>query len=224
MGKQLQAFIFDLDGVITDTAEFHFLAWKALAAKLNIILTKEFNEKLKGISRMESLEIILEFGGRQHDFSDEEKHTLADEKNDYYQKLIKTITPNDILPGIKKLIYDCKKNNIKLGLASASKNAGTVMERLALKNDFDCIVDAKWIKNGKPNPEIFLTAASLLQVEPDVCIGIEDAVAGIEAIKAAGMFAVAVGRENIFEKADLVVESTNELVFDEILKHYYENI
>jgi len=223
MRKPLQAIIFDLDGVITDTAAFHFLAWKALASKLNIHLTKEFNEKLKGISRMESLELILAYGRSRHDFSDEEKLALAEEKNDHYLMLIKTITPNDILPGIKQLILECKKLNIKLGLASASKNAGLVMKRLALINDFDCIVDAKLITNGKPNPEIFLTAASLLQVEPEVCIGIEDAVAGIEAIKAAGMFAVAVGRQEMFGKADFVVESTNKLDFEEIIKQYYMN-
>lgn len=220
MGKQLQAFIFDLDGVITDTAEYHFLAWQELAQKLNIPFSREFNEKLKGISRMDSLEKILAFGGRQNYFSSEEKIALATEKNDQYVNLIKKLTPNDILPGIMQLIDDIKKNNLKIALASASKNASKVIEVLQLQQKFDVIVDAKTIKKGKPNPEIFLTAATLLHVDASACIGIEDAVAGIEAIKAAGMFAIAVGKKGVFEKADLVVETTDELIFEEIIKAF----
>jgi alpha,alpha-trehalose phosphorylase len=220
MKKQPQAFIFDLDGVITDTAEFHFLAWRQLAEKLKIPFHRKFNEELKGISRMESLEKILLYGGRQNDFIEKEKEELAAEKNEKYMKLIETLTPNDILPGIRPFIDLCKKNRFKLAIASASKNAGTVIKALGLTNDFDVIVDAKTIQNGKPDPEIFLTAAKLLNVEARFCIGIEDAMAGIKAIKAAGMYAVAVGKKEAFEKADYVVEKTNELVLEEIIKHY----
>lgn len=221
--KQLQAIIFDLDGVITNTAEFHYQAWKQLADKLNIPFNKEFNEELKGISRMESLEKILIHGNRQNDFSDSEKMMLAAEKNQQYIKLIERLTPADILPGIKQLIKDCKKKKIMLALASASKNARTVIKALGLDNVFDVIVDAKTIQNGKPDPEIFLTAANLLNVEVSSCIGIEDAAAGVEAIKAAGMYAVGVGKKETFEKADYVVEKNDELVFEEIIKHYYAN-
>lgn len=220
MTKQPQAFIFDLDGVITDTAEYHFLAWHKLATNLKIPFPKEFNEELKGISRMESLEKILLYGGRQQDFSKAEKEGLAAEKNQHYLKLIEKITPNDILPGIQPLIQDIKANGLKLALASASKNAFSVMEALRLKDDFDIIVDAKKVKKGKPDPEVFLTAAKLLNVDATACIGIEDAVAGVDAIKAAGMFAVAVGQTDSFKKADLVVATTDQLSFENILKHY----
>lgn len=222
MGTQPLAFIFDLDGVITDTAEYHFLAWQELAQKLNAPFSREFNEQLKGISRMESLEKILAYGGLQNYFSPEEKVILASEKNDRYLNLIGKLTPNDILPGISQLIDDIKKNNLKIALASASKNASTVIEALQLQQKFDVIVDAKTIKKGKPDPEIFLAAASLLHVDASACIGIEDASAGIEAIKAAGMFAIAVGKKEAFENADLVVETTNELVFKEIIKVFFE--
>lgn len=216
MKKQLDAFIFDLDGVITDTAEYHFLAWQALANELGITFTREDNELLKGISRMESLEKILEIGGRSGDFSGQEKEALASKKNNHYLTLITKISPSDILPGIKELLVAIKANGLKLGLASASKNAFTVMESLGLKDDFDVIVDAKTVRNGKPDPEVFLTAARLLDVNPESCIGVEDAVAGVQAIKAAGMYAVAIGSEESFPLADVVYRETGELSFEKI--------
>lgn len=211
MAKSLEAVIFDLDGVITDTAEYHYLAWQELAKELGISFSREFNEELKGISRMNSLEKILVHGGREMDFSDEEKQALTNQKNEHYRQLIQQITPADILPGIKDLIAEIKGLGLKLGLASVSKNAFTVMDALQLTNQFDVIVDASTIKNSKPDPEIFLTAAKLLQVDPVKCIGIEDAVAGIEAIKAAGMFAVGIGDKEVLKKADLVPVTTREL-------------
>lgn len=220
---QLQAIIFDLDGVITDTAEFHYQAWKGLADKLSIPFSREFNEELKGISRMESLAKILIHGNRHNDFSDSEKMELAEEKNKEYIQQIEKLTPDDILPGIKQFIAECKKNKMKLALASNSKNAGTVMKALKLENEFDVIVDAKSIQNGKPDPEIFLTAAKLLNVDAQACIGIEDAAAGVEAIKAAGMYAVGVGKKETFKKVDYVVSKTDELIFEEILKRFYVN-
>ncbi|WP_335869585.1 beta-phosphoglucomutase [Bacillus sp. 2205SS5-2] len=220
MEKLVQAFIFDLDGVITDTAEYHFLAWQALANDVNITFTREHNEELKGISRMESLEKILLLGNREHDFTDDEKQGLAAKKNDHYLTLIKEIAPSDILPGMKEFILEIKEKGLKLGLASASKNAITVMEALGLKDEFDVIVDSNKIAKGKPNPEIFLTAAELLQVDPRVCIGVEDAVAGVEAIKGASMFAVAIGPKESFKKADLVYASTGAVSLTEILSVY----
>lgn len=224
MTKTLRAVIFDLDGVITDTAEYHYLAWKALAEDLGIPFTRGFNEELKGVSRMDSLEKILARGGKQHDFSNEEKEKLADQKNRHYLMLIKNITPSDILPGVKEFISEIKTRGIKIGLASASKNAYQVMESLRMKDQFDAIVDARKIKNGKPHPEIFLAAAKLLQVEPDECIGIEDAAAGVESIKRAGMFAVAIGAKENFPGADLVYSSTAELSFEKILEIYNKNL
>lgn len=220
MKKALEAVIFDLDGVITDTAEYHYLAWKAVAEELNIPFSRDFNEELKGISRLVSLEKILIHGGRESDFTAEEKASLADKKNMYYRSLIQKLTPADILPGISQLISNIKEQGLKIALASVSKNALTVMKRLELKEQFDFIVDAKKIKNGKPDPEIFLKAAKQLNVEPVSCVGIEDAAAGIEAIKKAGMFAVGIGSRETLAKADLVYQSTSELDLNIIMKSY----
>jgi beta-phosphoglucomutase len=220
MSKPLQAFIFDLDGVITDTAEYHYLAWRALGEELGIPFTREFNEELKGVSRMDSLEKILALGSRENDFSLTEKKALATKKNEHYVRLIANISPDDILPGIKDLITEIKAKGYRLGLASVSKNAFTVMDSLGLKGEFDIIVDAATIAKGKPNPEIFLTAAKLLNVDPSACIGIEDAAAGVDSIKDAGMFAVGVGSETSLAKADIIYSSTEQLSLLNIMKAY----
>jgi beta-phosphoglucomutase len=220
MSKPLQAFIFDLDGVITDTAEYHYLAWRALGEELGIPFTREFNEELKGVSRMDSLEKILALGSRENDFSLIEKEALATKKNEHYVRLIANISPDDILPGIKDLITEIKAKGYRLGLASVSKNAFTVMDSLGLKGEFDIIVDAATIAKGKPNPEIFLTAAKLLNVDPSACIGIEDAAAGVDSIKDAGMFAVGVGSETSLAKADIIYSSTEQLSLLNIMKVY----
>lgn len=222
MTKPLQAFIFDLDGVITDTAEFHYLAWKALGEELGIPFTREFNEELKGVSRMDSLEKILTLANRENDFSLKEKEALASKKNEHYVRLIANITPDDILPGIKDLIKEVKEKGYKLGLASVSKNAFTVMDSLELRGEFNVIVDAATIAKGKPDPEIFLTAAKLLNVDPSACIGIEDAAAGVDSIKDAGMFAVGVGSEESLAKADIIYSSTEQLSLSNIMIAYQE--
>lgn len=220
MSKPLQAFIFDLDGVITDTAEYHYLAWKALGEEVGVPFTREFNEELKGVSRMDSLEKILSLGNKQNDFTQEEKEALAASKNEHYVRLIEGISPSDILIGIENLISDIKSRGYKLGLASVSKNAFSVMDKLGLTAQFDAIVDAAKIKNGKPDPEIFLKAAEMLNVEPKACIGIEDAAAGVDSIKGAGMFAVGVGSLDSLNKADIVYGSTKELSLDRIIAAY----
>ncbi|MFC4320537.1 beta-phosphoglucomutase [Litchfieldia salsa] len=222
--NEIKAFIFDLDGVITDSAEYHFLAWKALSDELNIPFTREFNEELKGISRMDSLEKILVNGQMSGAYSEKEKVQLATRKNAHYCTLIEQITPQDILPGIKELLIDLKEHGYKIGVASVSKNAFTVLSALQLNDMFDHIVDAKKIVNSKPDPEIFLRAAEYLSVSPEDCIGIEDAAAGIESIKSAGMYAVGVGSKDILKNADIVVESTNELTLSMILEKYNRNI
>lgn len=221
MTKKLQAVIFDLDGVITDTAEYHFLAWQSLAEELGIHIDRKFNEQLKGVGRMESLDKILTYGGQQSAFTEEEKLVLTNKKNNHYRELINNITPNDILPGIEKLIKELIERNIKRSVASASRNALTILERLNLVDQFDYIVDAATIKNGKPDPEIFLTAADFLGVSYENCVGIEDALAGVEAIKAADMFAVGVGEQNVLAQADVVVACTEKLTIDMIMAHFY---
>lgn len=209
MLPKLEAVIFDLDGVITDTAEYHYLAWKMLADRIGVEFDQEFNEKLKGIGRMESLELILEKSNTA--YTDAEKLEMAKEKNDYYVKLIEKITPNEILPGILDLLKELKENNIKIGLASASKNALTVLERLEIKEYFDYIVDAAKVKKGKPDPEIFMTAAEALNVPYQNCIGVEDAQAGVAAIKSANMFAIGIGDSEVLKEADLTLATTKEL-------------
>lgn len=210
----IEAVVFDLDGVITDTAHFHFLAWKELAGEIGIEIDEAFNERLKGVSRMDSLELILQEGNRQDDFPTEEKEKMADKKNLHYCEFLKELTPNDVLPGILPLLAEIKAEGIPVGLASVSKNAGTVIRALRLEEQFDYIVDAAKIKRSKPDPEIFLTACKKLQANPEKSIGIEDAQAGVDAIKASGMFAVGVG--STLEKADLKLNSSDQLQWSEI--------
>ncbi len=197
----IEAFIFDLDGVITDSAHYHYLAWKELADKINITIDEEFNETLKGVSRMESLERILKHGNRENDFSNEEKEKMATDKNDYYVSLIEQITSKDILPGIEGLLKEIRANGIKIGLASASKNALLVLGNLQLLEYFDFIADAAICKNSKPAPDIFLMAAEGLNVNPVNCIGVEDASAGVEAINTAGMYSVGVGEQSVLNES-----------------------
>lgn len=209
---QLEAVIFDLDGVITDTVEYHYLAWKQIADELGIPFDRDYNENLKGISRMESLELILKLGDRQ--YSLDEKKKLAEKKNDYYQELIDRMTPADLLPGIASLLAALKARGIKIGLASVSKNARKVIEKLQITDYFDYVVDPATVRKGKPDPEIFLVCAEHMRVPVQNCVGIEDAEAGIAAIKAANMKAVGVGRPDMMHQADIAVQDTSRLTVD----------
>ncbi|KKI89052.1 beta-phosphoglucomutase [Bacillus sp. SA1-12] len=216
--KRIEAVVFDLDGVITDTAHFHFLAWKQLAEEFGIVIDEVFNERLKGVSRMDSLELILQEGNRQNEFSMAQKEEMAAKKNAHYCEFLKELTPDDVLPGIKELIAAIKEEGIPIGLASVSKNAGTVLKALQLEGIFDYCADAAKISKSKPDPEIFLTACSGLGANPARSIGIEDAQAGIESIKASGMFAVGVGPS--LAKADYTVDTTSQLVWEKVKAAY----
>ncbi|WP_142828348.1 beta-phosphoglucomutase [Planococcus soli] len=215
-----KAFIYDLDGIITDTAEFHFLAWQKLADEIGIPIDRKFNEQLKGINRMDSLDRILELGTSGRVLSDSEKVTLATRKNEYYLELIESINPSHILPGIELLLQKNKQQHIKIALGSASNNAPAILDKLQLTGYFDYIVDASKVKKGKPDPETFTTAAAALGVAPDDCVGIEDAAAGVESINRAGMFSVAVGDAHHLAAADYLVEDTAQLIFEDIIAHY----
>ncbi|PLK43677.1 beta-phosphoglucomutase [Emticicia sp. TH156] len=201
----IKAFLFDLDGVIVDTAIYHYQAWRQMANDLGFDITEEFNEKLKGISRMESLDIILQHGHLQ--LSEERKNELATRKNENYLQLVSKMTPADILPGVTDFFTQLKKNNIKTALGSVSKNAGLILERIGMLNDFDAIIDGNKIAKGKPDPEVFLKGAEELEVSPAECLVFEDAVAGVEAAKAGGMKAVGIGKKEVLTKADLVFEN-----------------
>ncbi len=218
--RRLEAIIFDLDGVITDTAEYHFLAWKALAEEIGMKIDRDFNHRLKGVGRMESLDLILSHGGKQGEFSSDEKERLAKKKNEHYKQLIRRLTPRDILPGIESFLKEIKQQGIKIGLASSSKNALTVLDALQLTSRFDAIVDANKIVRGKPDPEIFLTAARMLSVPPQHCVGIEDAVSGVKAINGAAMFSVGVGDDQVLHEADYVVSDTSELDLQSVMSRY----
>jgi len=215
-----QAVLFDLDGVITDSAEFHYLAWKNLANRLGIPFDREINERLKGVPRMDSLEIILEKDSVPNRYSEEEKEALAKEKNDEYVILINTITPKDILPGIHELLVDLKDRGIKTAIASASKNAPLIVERLEVGHLFDYVADAGAVKQQKPAPDIFLACSDYLSISPASCVGVEDAAAGIIAIKAAGMAAIGIGSPDNLKGADLLLPTTAELTYERIEEAY----
>lgn len=200
-----RAVIFDLDGVITDTARYHYLAWKRLAETQGVHFDEAFNEHLKGIDRMGSLDLILASATRV--YTAEEKLALATEKNEHYKELIATMSPDDLLPGAVQALDDCRAAGLKIGLASVSRNAFTVLDRLGITGKFDYVVDAGTIARGKPDPEIFLAAATALGVLPADCFGVEDAVAGVASIKSAGMYAVGVGDPHTLQQADVVIPS-----------------
>lgn len=202
----IKAVIFDLDGVIVDTAHYHFIAWQRLAKELGISFTEKENERLKGVSRMHSLEIILEIGGVT--LSEEKKEELATKKNSWFVEYIEAIRPEEIFKGVKEMLQGLRTQGFKVALASSSKNADTVLRLLQIKNMFDAVVDGTMIKNSKPDPEIFLLAASKLGVSPDVCVVFEDAEAGVEAALAAGMKCVGVGSADQLGKAHAIVKST----------------
>ncbi|EAE0857832.1 beta-phosphoglucomutase [Listeria monocytogenes] len=209
MTTALKGVVFDLDGVITDTAHYHYLAWKKTAESIGIEFDEAFNENLKGVSRIDSLLLILKKDGRENDFTEEQIEALAADKNDFYVSLLKEITPADVLPGIKELIVDLKKQNLKCAIASVSKNAQTVLSALEMEQEFDYIVDAAKITKSKPDPEIFVEACCGLGLETSEVVGIEDAQAGIEAINAAGIVSVGVGSG--LRDADMTVKSTGLL-------------
>lgn len=222
MSSSIKAFIFDLDGVIVDSAEYHYQAWGQLAMELGIPFDRTHNERLKGVSRMESLELILE-NSKDHAYTPSEKMLLADRKNDNYKQLIEQISPGDLLPGIGRLLQDLREADIRIGLASASHNAPIIVQRLQIASYIDVIVDPGTLRKGKPDPEIFLTAASLLGVPPESCIGIEDAEAGVQAIKSAGMFAVGVGDPVSMQAADMIIQYGEEMSYS-IIVDYYHNM
>ena len=212
----MKAVIFDLDGIITDTAKYHYIAWKNMAKKIGIEIDEVFNEKLKGISRMGSLELILEQGGKTGVFSAAEKDQLAAEKNAEYLELLKELNAADILPGIKTLLEQLRAANYGVALASASKNAPQILAALGIEEHFPVIADPAAVKAGKPAPDIFLAAAAQLGAEPKNCVGIEDAEAGVRAIRAAGMKSIAVGTDEAITNsgADIIVSKTEHVTIE----------
>jgi len=218
--NRVEACIFDLDGVVVDTAKYHFIAWKALANELGFDFTLEENERLKGVSRMQSLEILLEIGGIQ--FPVVQKLAMAEKKNALYVSYIEKMTPEEILPGVENFLRELKSKGIKTALGSASKNAPMILERIRLSKMFDAVVDGNSITEAKPNPEVFLKGAQKLGILPENCVVFEDAIAGVEAAKNANMYCVGIGESKILGLADLVIPGFDWFTFEQ-LRNKLEN-
>lgn len=212
----LKGLLFDLDGVLTDSAKFHLQAWSQLATQLGITLTPAEREGLRGRSRLDSLNLILAAGAQEDRFSAAEKTALTDQKNAVYLKLIQTMTPVDILPGIPQLLKDAQAAGLKMAIASASRNAPTILDHLGLAASFDAIVDPATLHRGKPDPEIYQQAQALLGLQTAEVIGFEDASAGVAAIKAAGQFAVGIGDARRLAAADYLVKDTAALQLSQL--------
>ena len=204
----IEAVIFDLDGVIVTTDDYHYEAWKKIADQENIYFDREINERLRGVSRMESLDIILEKSSKI--YNEEEKIELATRKNDYYKNLLENLTKEDILPGILETLNFLENKKIKTAIGSSSKNTMFILNKIGLTNRFDAIVDGTMIKNSKPDPEVFLQAAEKVGIKTEKCLVIEDADAGVEAGKRAGMRVLGVGSAKNNENADYKSENMEE--------------
>ncbi len=198
-----RGFLFDLDGVLVDTAVFHFAAWRALARSLGFDIDEAFNETLKGISRMDSLDRILEKGGIVA--TSEQKEAWATQKNRHYLELVQSMTPGDVLPGVKHFLEEARRIGIPMALGSASKNAGLILERTGISAYLDAVIDGNEVTRSKPDPEVFLKGAAALGLSPEACIVFEDAYAGIAAGKAAGAKTVGIGKKEDLPNADLLV-------------------
>lgn len=219
MGK-VKACLFDLDGVIVDTAKYHYIAWKEMANELGFDFTLEDNERLKGVSRMTSLDILLSIGNIEK--SEEEKRLLATKKNENYLTYILKMGPEEILPGTKAFLALLQHEGIKIALGSASKNAMTILERLELTQYFEAIVDGTKVSKAKPDPEVFLKGAEALKVLPEECVVFEDAEAGVEAAIAGGMKCVGIGKPDVLGKANLVVDGLHKMNLQKLRLLYDE--
>lgn len=211
----IKACIFDLDGVIVDTAKYHYLAWKELARGLDFDFTEKDNEQLKGVSRMRSLDILLEIGNKRID--DETKLNYAEQKNKRYLEYIIKMTPEEILPGVIDFLDELKSKNIKIALGSASKNAMTILKQVKLTNHFDVVIDGTKVSKAKPDPEVFLKGAEELCVNPIECIVFEDAEAGIDAALNGGFKCIGIGSTEVLGKADYVMQGFENVSFNDVI-------
>jgi len=212
----LKACIFDLDGVIVDTAKYHYLAWKRLAKNLGFTFTEQDNERLKGVSRFDSLKILLSIGKIEK--KEQEFEELAAIKNQWYVEYVSRLTPSEILPGTLEILDFLKKRNIPVAIGSSSRNARIILNCIGLENAFDSIVDGTRIAKAKPDPEVFTKAADDLGVNYSECIVFEDAFTGIEAAKNAGMKAIGIGAPDILIQADMVVPSLDKLDYNKLFE------
>jgi beta-phosphoglucomutase len=210
----IKACIFDLDGVIVDTAIYHYSAWRRLANQLGFDFTEEQNEELKGISRIESLKIILNWGAVSK--SEGELQELATLKNTWYVEMITKMTPDEILPGAKEFLELVRAHHYLTALGSASKNSETILKQIGLMHFFDALVDGNKVTKSKPDPEVFLVGAKELNVRPEECVVFEDAIAGVKAAKAGNMKAVGIGKADVLNEADLVIKGLFEMTIEKL--------
>lgn len=211
----IKACIFDLDGVVVDTAKFHFLAWQRLASEIGIVFTHDDNERLKGVSRMDSLNIILSLGDKQ--MSSAEKDAACAKKNTWFMEYVDAMTPADTLPGVESFMLELQKRGIKIALGSSSKNAVTILKKINMLHFFEVIIDGNAVKNAKPDPEVFIKGAAALGTDPQFCVVFEDGEAGVEAACRALMHCVGIGSEAILGKADFCVPGFDTISLEKVL-------
>ena len=211
MEKNISGLIFDLDGVLVFTDKYHYLAWKQIADEMGIPFDETINDKLRGVSRMQSLEIILEnYSGEP--LTDEQKSDIAERKNAIYRSYLQTMTPDDVSEEVRNTLEMLKKKGYKLAVGSSSKNAGFILEQVALRDAFDAVSDGNMITRSKPDPEVFIKAAQLIGCDPEQSAVVEDAEAGIDAAKDGGMMAVAIGNATAYDRSDIRLATISDLL------------
>ncbi|WP_119317743.1 beta-phosphoglucomutase [Companilactobacillus formosensis] len=216
--EQIKGFIFDLDGVIANTSLYHGQAWHQLADELGVTWTDDLANQLKGVARMDSLNLILKAGGKEDDYTEAEKEKLAAKKNENYLSLLDSLSQDDILPGMKEFIEELSAHHYLISLASSSKNSPIVLKKLDLAKYFDGKVDPATLTHGKPDPEIYVRGAEVLNLKPEECIGLEDAIAGIKSINGAHETSLGIGDPKILDEADINFNDTSEVTLENIKK------
>ncbi len=212
----IKAVLFDLDGVLVSTDEYHYRSWKKLSDEEGFdFFDYEFNDKFRGVARMECVEIITNASGKY--YSPEQKQELADRKNIYFVESLATVTPEALLPGALSMLKELKKRNIKMAVASNSRNAVTIIKQVGIENLLDAIVDGHQIENSKPDPEVFLLAAKKVDVLPENCLVVEDAIAGIESARRANMKALGIGTKERLPNADMIALNLSEISVEQLL-------
>ena len=214
--NKIKACIFDLDGVIVDTAKYHFKVWRRLANELGFDFTEEDNEKLKGVSRVESLNLILHWGRVEK--TEEEKVILAEQKNNWYREYIERMSPDEILPGVLSFLKSVKKKHLKIVLGSASKNSPLILERTGITHFFDAVIDGNSTTKSKPDPEVFLMGAAAVETLPKHCIVFEDAEKGVDAALQGGFYTVGVGSPDALDHAHIIIPGFEHIDYEEILE------
>jgi beta-phosphoglucomutase len=215
---KIKACLFDLDGVIVDTARYHYIAWKNIANELGFDFSEAQNERLKGVSRMDSLDILLEIGGQKIELA--KKTELAERKNNLYLSYIQHMTPEEILPGVIAFLDELHNNGILIALGSASKNALSILDLINITQKFDAVIDGNKVSKAKPDPEVFLNGAIELGVNPHHCLVFEDAQAGIDAARNAGMHVIGIGQAENLKNAEFVIPGFENMNFTRLSSLY----